>query len=496
MQTLYSGRWLGLLIVLTITAFGLGAPSAFAAGVVGNGTPASCTEAALGNALNGGGLVTFNCGANPKTITLTFAKQISADTTIDGGNKITLKGSNSYHFQVFFGRVFNLRNITLKNGAGAGGGAIQNFGTTRATRVTFTNNRATGGSDGGAIYNSGTLKIKQSTFKGNQSSDGGAIYNSGGTVTIAASVFESNQANVNTRYGGAIATDGGTLTIKKTTFTGNLAGEGGAVYTQFGSTNVIKSSTFDSNSSNDSGGAIFNLGVMNLTGAVIKNNTAANTGGGIAHGGTLTMQTTTISGNHAATGGGLRDFGNNTTLSAVTFSGNVATLHGGAIYSSVSTVIRNSTLSGNRAGNAYGGGGLYQYGGGSDLQFVTIANNRAGYSGGVYSESSKNGSIQMENVVLSQNQNGNCGGALLVSLGGNVSSDTYCAAFTQSKDKQNVNVKLGPLANNGGPTQTRLPLAGSPAINNAFNIPGIITDQRGVARPQGNKQDSGAVEVP
>jgi len=496
MQTLYSGRWIWLLAVLTLTAFGLGAPSALAAGVVGNGTPASCTETALGNALNGGGLVTFNCGANPKTITLTFAKQINADTTIDGGNKITLKGSNSYHFQVFFGRTFTLKNITLKDGAGAGGGAIQNFGTTRATKVIFSNNTATGGSNGGAIYNSGTLKVKQSTFNGNHGANGGAIYNSGGTVTIVASAFTSNQAVVNTRYGGAIATDGGTLIIKKTTFITNSAAEGGAVYTQFGSTNIIKGSTFDSNSSADSGGAIFNLGAMNLTSAVIKDNTAANTGGGIAHGGTLTMQTSAVYGNHAANGGGLRDFGNSTTLLAVTFNDNDATFNGGAIYSSVNTVIRNSTLSGNRAGNGYGGGGLYQYGGGSDLQFVTIANNRAGYSGGVYSESSKNGSIQMENVVLSKNQNGNCGGALLVSLGGNVSSDTYCAAFTQSKDKQNVNVKLGPLANNGGPTQTRLLLAGSPAINNAFNIPGITTDQRGVARPQGNKQDSGAVEVP
>ena len=34
-----------------------------AGGVVGTGTPASCTEAALDAALAAGGLVSFNCGA-------------------------------------------------------------------------------------------------------------------------------------------------------------------------------------------------------------------------------------------------------------------------------------------------------------------------------------------------------------------------------------------------------------------------------------------------
>lgn len=489
-------RWLIVSAVLFAGAITLGARPASAAGVVGNGTPASCTETALGNALNGGGLVTFNCGASPKTITLTSAKQINANTTIDGGSKITLNGSNTYHLQVFNGYTLNLKNITLTNGSGPGGGSIQNFGTTLATNVTFSNNSATGISDGGAIYNTGTLKVKNSTFKGNKGADGGAIYNSGGITTVKASTFDTNQAVADTQYGGAIAADGGTVIIKKSVFVGNKAYEGGAVYFEFGVTGIVKKSTFDSNESNDSGGAIFNLGNTTITASVIKNNTANNTGGGIAHGGALTMQMTTISGNKAVSGAGLRDFGNSTTIWTSTFSGNTASSNGGGIYSNVSTVLRNSTLSGNQAGNGSGGGGLYQDGGGSDLQFVTIANNKAGFDGGIYSETFGGGSIQMENVVLSKNKNGNCGGGTLVSLGGNVSSDGYCSAFTQSQDKQKVNVKLGSLANNGGPTQTHMLLTGSPAINNAFNIPGITKDQRGVSRPQGINQDSGSVEVP
>jgi predicted outer membrane repeat protein len=488
-------RWLLLASMLFALTAVVGAHPVFAGGVVGNGTPASCTETALGNALSGGGTVTFNCGAYPKTIKITFAKQIAANTTLDGGNKITLKAINAYHFQVFNGYTFTIKNIKLTNGSSAGGGSIQNFGTTSAINVTFQNNTATGVSTGGAVYNNGTFKAKNSTFTSNKAANGGAIYNDGGTVVVRASTLTGNQAVADTLYGGAIANNAGTLRIKGSTFFGNLAKEGGALYTEFGTTNVIKKSTFDSNQSTDSGGAINNLGNTTIAASVIKNNIAGNTGGGISHGGTLTMQTTTVSGNHASSGGGMRDFGNSTTILTSTFSGNVATTNGGGIFSSWNTVLRNSTLSGNQAGSIYGGGGLYQYGGGSDLQFVTIANNKAGYAGGVYSESSKNGSIQMENVLLSKNQNGNCGGATLISLGGNLSSDTYCSAFTQSHDKQNKNAKLGPLANNGGPTMTHMLLSGSPAINNAFNIVGITKDQRGVARPKGSAPDTGAVEA-
>src|SRR5262249_44615825 len=60
--------------------------------VVGSGAAADCTEAALDAALAKGGIVTFNCGAAPVTITVTAQKDIKKDTVIDGGGKVTLSG--------------------------------------------------------------------------------------------------------------------------------------------------------------------------------------------------------------------------------------------------------------------------------------------------------------------------------------------------------------------------------------------------------------------
>ena len=55
---------------------------------------------------------------------------------------------------------------------------------------------------------------------------------------------------------------------------------------------------------------------------------------------------------------------------------------------------------------------------------------------------------------------------------------------------------LGPLANNGGPTQTRALLAHSPALNRGANPAGLTTDQRGgsFVRVAGNRPDMGAFE--
>ncbi len=218
--------------------------AAFAAGVVGNGTPASCTTAALDNALSGGGLVTFNCGAGVVTIVMTGNRRITADTTINGGNRIELVPSTSRHFRVRKNVTLKLQNITLKN-ATSNSGAIENSGTLILRKVTLRDN--TSSNYGGAINNHGTLKINRSTFLQNTAQHhGGAIYSDGNTVTIKASTFSGNHA-IN---GGGVYTDldTGKITVTRSTFYNNSASYAGAgMYTN--ATAEIVNSTFTGNSS-------------------------------------------------------------------------------------------------------------------------------------------------------------------------------------------------------------------------------------------------------
>lgn len=58
-----------------------------------------------------------------------------------------------------------------------------------------------------------------------------------------------------------------------------------------------------------------------------------------------------------------------------------------------------------------------------------------------------------------------------------------------------ADLKLGTLANNGGPTQTVLPAAGSPLIDAGESGSDLAPDQRGISRPQGPRADIGSVEV-
>ena len=82
-------------------------------------------------------------------------------------------------------------------------------------------------------------------------------------------------------------------------------------------------------------------------------------------------------------------------------------------------------------------------------------------------------------------------------VGYNFSDDTSCGFTNPTSNVKTPNDPvLGALANNGGPTQTLLPLAGSPLLD---AIPpascGAAVDQRGITRPQGTGCDIGAVEV-
>ena len=75
-------------IIMVLLGIGmlLPAPPAHAAGVVGDGTPASCTRDALAAALASGGEIRFNCGSAPVTIPIAATLDIRTAATIDGGD--------------------------------------------------------------------------------------------------------------------------------------------------------------------------------------------------------------------------------------------------------------------------------------------------------------------------------------------------------------------------------------------------------------------------
>jgi hypothetical protein len=63
--------------------------------VIGAGTPAGCTSAAVVKAVARGGIITFNCGPNPVTITMTATAKVvntSHQVVLDGGGLVTLSG--------------------------------------------------------------------------------------------------------------------------------------------------------------------------------------------------------------------------------------------------------------------------------------------------------------------------------------------------------------------------------------------------------------------
>jgi hypothetical protein len=134
---------------------------------------------------------------------------------------------------------------------------------------------------------------------------------------------------------------------------------------------------------------------------------------------------------------------------------------------------------------------------GTTLTNSTLAGNTAGLgSSGIsnLTDSRRIGPVTVVNSIV----DGDCEGPVS-SMGGNLESPGDTCGLDQQTDQVNVsaeNLKLGPLQDNGGPTETHALLPGSVAID---VISGAIceedADQRGEPRPGGTMCDVGAFEV-
>jgi predicted outer membrane repeat protein len=286
------------------------------------------------------------------------------------------------------------------------------------------------------------------------------IDGSGQTITISGNnavqvmvVNRSKTLNLNvltiadgrcgTCSGGGISTVSGTINVNHSTFSGNSAGvHGGGIYDFSGSVTVSNSIFINNDATRGGGGGIFN------------------------DQGSLTVSNSSFSGNSARSGGGILNNEGSAAVSNSTFSGNSTTINGGGIYSKDGPMtVSNSTISGNRSGGIY-----------SDA-FVTLRNT-------IVANNTSSGST------------GNCTSHISADSH-NLASDGTCGGATQ---KSSAELNLGPLADNGGPTQTIALLPGSAAIDagdDAVCVAAPVNnlDQRGIARPQGAACDVGAFEV-
>jgi CSLREA domain-containing protein len=226
------------------------------------------------------------------------------------------------------------------------------------------------------------------------------------------------------------------------------------------------------------GGGILNqAGNLTVERVVLQANHAENTGGGIDNHGNLTVKKSTFIQNTAAVGAGLFNDAQ-LNVSNSTFTQNVADRTGGGLdNNNDGTTVVNSTFSENTANQS--GGGLFTDSQ-MDLLNLTVIGNTTGLTNNYTI------GIRIKNTIIALSTSGtDCtGSGTFTSAGNNIDSDSGNSCnFKLSSDQPGVDPQLEDLADNGGPTLTRAPKAGSPAIDRGDNTDCPPTDQRGAFRP-------------
>lgn len=252
--------------------------------VIGSGTPASCTGEAVVAAVAKGGVITFNCGADPVTIPMSQTAKVVNNTgpkiVIDGGGKVTLSGQGqtrilymntcdpdqvwtTSHCQNQDHPQLTVQNLSFIDGNAKGlspdgGGAIWvRGGRFKVLNSRFFRNQCdeSGPDVGGAAirsfdqYQGLPVHIVGSTFGGradlgNSCSNGGALSSIGVSYKVINSLISHNKAIGRGANPARAGTPGG--------------GSGGAIYNDGNTFNLnICGSNINTNTANEGGGAIF-----------------------------------------------------------------------------------------------------------------------------------------------------------------------------------------------------------------------------------------------
>jgi hypothetical protein len=385
-----------------------------------------------------GDTITFNASLAGQTILLASQLNINKNLIIDGSGlnpRVEISGGNAVRiFLVDAASTIapTLKNVVLKEG--------------KQTGTSFTN-------FGGAISvgNDTTLMIENVRITNNSAYSAGAIYISPyAVVTISNSEITGNRADL--EAGAILVKSIGILNLRSSLISNNVSGGAGAIYFS-GATNtsMIENNLFADNSALAGGAITGQLGNAKIE---IRNNL--------------------FTGNHA-TG---------------------AYQAGGAVYFSASTIptlviLENNTFYNNVAAGM--GGGAY-LDAAVDYYLVnnTFSNNMATTGGNLYLGAGASVPRMYNNILANNAGGGDCYAFYNSYING--SNNLIEDGSPECMPTITGDPMLSALEDNGGSTQTMALLPGSPALNtgNAANCP--MTDQRGVARPQGSGCDIGAFE--
>jgi uncharacterized repeat protein (TIGR01451 family) len=324
------------------------------------------------------------------------------------------------------------------------------------------------GSPGNPAGPDGLLSLREAVTQANNDGTNSAIVLGAGVYHVSGSALAIN-TNCNLSIDGAGA--------RSTTIQGD--GAHGVVNTVNSSPTTITALTITGGLS-DVGGGILNQGDLDLSAVTIRGNTATDNGGGIASSGTLTVESSTLSGNRASP----------PEHPSTVASGRG---QGGAVYNSGTATLTNTTVSGNSAGTGSdsghqpgNGGGVMNVGTFNVVSSTLADNTSTGLGGDFYNAG---GTVEtLNSLYVRGKQNANCGGTL--PFGSNSSGDNSMSSDSTCTGTATPNLNLGPLQNNGGPTDTQALLAGSAAIDGGESTCPTPSDfpkfdQRGIVRPTG-----------
>jgi hypothetical protein len=461
-----SALCLGLAILLALASVHRATAAAFTVtSLADSGTGSLRQAAGNANALAGADDVIFAPGLTG-TVTLTSGEILITDSlTVHGPGAavLTVSGNdNSRIFHVENSAVavpidVTLSGLTLTHGFSAlAGGAV--FADSENLTILD------------SVVSNSTSGVQQDASPDGCGGNVGFFGATGGALRIANSTLANGfTLGINSASsGGNLCVFQGTLLLEQSTLSGGTADFGGGLFVDsLTADSTISLSTLSGNQGTRSGGGIFSESL----GAV------------------LTIDSSTISGNNGGSPSPI-------------FAG-----FGGGIEVDQGTLrIINSTISGNR-GNG-GGGGIYFPGGAESsllLRLTTVSNNTAGFDGGGILVAHPAVQAQLDHSIVA---NGTPQDVATLGSPPVTPPATFTVNYSLietigdvlvvgANNLLGVDPLLGPLANNGGPTLTHLPLPGSPVIN-AGNpaIPSPPpTDQRGFARIVGTAVDLGSVEV-